>query len=75
MTIGFRSTASTDINFKFPMRIERAAMFRFIPTGTRLYIVEARAAPEATPPIHFQQSLSILDENGDIVRFYLCGLR
>ncbi len=37
--------------------------------GTRLYIVEARAAPEATPPIHFQQSLSILDENGDIVRF------
>jgi hypothetical protein len=37
--------------------------------GTRLYIVEARAVPEATPPIHFQQSLSILDENGDIVRY------
>lgn len=37
--------------------------------GTRLYIVEARAAPGATPPIHFQQSLSILDENGEIVRY------
>lgn len=37
--------------------------------GTRLYIVEARAVPGATPPIHFQQSLSILDENGDIVRY------
>jgi hypothetical protein len=37
--------------------------------GTRLYIVEARAVPGSTPPIHFQQSLSILDENGDIVRY------
>lgn len=35
----------------------------------RLYILEARAAPGAPLPIQFQQSLSILDENGDVVRY------
>ncbi len=37
--------------------------------GSRLYIVEAVAPPELTPPIHFQQSLIILDESGEIVRY------
>ena len=37
--------------------------------GTRLYIVEATAPADATPPIHFQQSLIILDEEGEIVRY------
>lgn len=37
--------------------------------GDRLYILEARAKPGAPPPIQFQQSLSILDENGDVVRY------
>ena len=35
----------------------------------RLYVLEAHAAPEATPPIHFQQSLRIIDENGDPIRY------
>lgn len=37
--------------------------------GKRLYIVEAIAPADATPPIHFQQSLIILDEEGEIVRY------
>jgi hypothetical protein len=37
--------------------------------GTRLYILEARARPGAPPPIQFQQSVSILDENGEVVRY------
>ena len=37
--------------------------------GVRLYILEARAKPGAPPPIQFQQSLSILDENGEVVRY------
>jgi hypothetical protein len=37
--------------------------------GDRLYILEAHAAPGAPPPIQFQQSLGILDENGDVVRY------
>ena len=37
--------------------------------GTRLYIVEAKAAPGTPLPNHFQQSLRILDENGEIVRY------
>jgi hypothetical protein len=35
----------------------------------RLYILEARVAPGSTPPIHFQQSLRIIDENGDPIRY------
>ncbi len=35
----------------------------------RLYILEARAQPGSPPPIHFQQSLSILDEDGVVVRY------
>ncbi len=35
----------------------------------RLYVLEAHAAPGATPPIHFQQSLRIIDENGDPIRY------
>jgi hypothetical protein len=35
----------------------------------RLYILEAIAAPGSTPPIHFQQSLRIIDENGDAIRY------
>jgi hypothetical protein len=35
----------------------------------RLYILEAIAAPGAIPPIHFQQSLRIIDENGDPIRY------
>lgn len=35
----------------------------------RLYIFEAHAAPGATPPIQYQQSVVFLDENGDIVRY------
>lgn len=35
----------------------------------RLYILEARAAPGAPPPIQFQQSISILDESGEVVRY------
>jgi hypothetical protein len=35
----------------------------------RLYILEAVVPPESTPPIHFQQSLRIIDENGDPVRY------
>jgi hypothetical protein len=37
--------------------------------GTRLYIFEAIAAPGVVPPIHFQQSVIILDEEGEIVRY------
>jgi hypothetical protein len=37
--------------------------------GTRLYIFEAFAAPGATPPIQYQQSVIILDEEGEIVRY------
>ena len=37
--------------------------------GTRLYILEAKAAPGAPLPNNFQQSLRILDENGEIVRY------
>ncbi len=37
--------------------------------GTRLYILEARAAPGAPLPNNFQQSLRILDENGEVVRY------
>ncbi len=32
----------------------------------RLYVLEA---PGSTPPIHFQQSLRIIDENGDPIRY------
>ena len=35
----------------------------------RLYIIEARAAPGATPPIQYQQSVVFLDEEGEIVRY------
>ncbi len=38
---------------------------------SRLYILEALAAPGTPPPAQFQQSLSILDENGDPVRYDL----
>jgi hypothetical protein len=37
--------------------------------GTRLYIFEAIASPGVVPPIHFQQSVIILDEDGEIVRY------
>jgi hypothetical protein len=37
--------------------------------GERLYILEARAKPGSPPPIQFQQSLSILDEDGVVVRY------
>ena len=37
--------------------------------GERLYIAEATGPADATPPIHFQQSLIILDEAGEIVRY------
>jgi hypothetical protein len=37
--------------------------------GTRLYIGEATSPVGATPPINFQQSLYILDEEGEIVRY------
>lgn len=37
--------------------------------GRRLYITEATAPAGSTPPINFQQSLTILDENGEIVRY------
>ncbi len=37
--------------------------------GTRLYILEAKAAPGSPLPNPFQQSLQILDENGEIVRY------
>lgn len=37
--------------------------------GTRLYIFEAFAAPGATPPIQYQQSVVILDEEGKIIRY------
>jgi hypothetical protein len=35
----------------------------------RLYILEAIAPAGSTPPIHFQQSLRIIDENGNAVRY------
>ncbi len=35
----------------------------------RLYIFEAIAAPGVTPPIHFQQSVVFLDEDGVVVRY------
>jgi len=35
----------------------------------RLYIFEAHAAPGATPPIQYQQSVIFLDEDGEIVRY------
>ena len=35
----------------------------------RLYIFEANAAPGATPPIQYQQSVVFLDEDGEIVRY------
>nr|TFG55090.1 MAG: hypothetical protein E4H34_01175 [Hyphomicrobiales bacterium] len=38
---------------------------------SRLYILEATAPAGVPPPGHFQQSLSILDENGDRVRYDL----
>ena len=43
----------------------------------RLYVLEATVPRNAAPPLEFQMSLSILDENGDRVRFELdaCGNR
>ena len=38
---------------------------------SRLYILEATAIAGTPPPGHFQQSLSILDENGDRIRYDL----
>ncbi len=38
---------------------------------SRLYILEAIAAPGTPPPAQFQQSLSILNENGDPIRYDL----
>ncbi len=35
----------------------------------RLYIFEAHAAPGATPPIQYQQSVIFLDEEGEVVRY------
>jgi hypothetical protein len=37
--------------------------------GERLFIAEATGPADATPPINFQQSLIILDEDGEIVRY------
>ncbi len=37
----------------------------------RLYILEAIASPGTPPPAQFQQSLSILDENGERIRYDL----
>jgi hypothetical protein len=37
--------------------------------GSRLYIAEATAPAGSTPPINFQQSLIILDEEGEVVRY------
>jgi hypothetical protein len=43
----------------------------------RLYILEAIVPPGSAPPLEFQQSLSILDEDGKRIRFELdaCGQR
>ncbi len=38
---------------------------------SRLYILEATTPAGTPPPGHFQQSLSILDENGDRIRYNL----
>ena len=38
---------------------------------SRVYILEAIAAPGTPPPAQFQQSLSILDENGNPIRYDL----
>ncbi len=35
----------------------------------RLYILEAHAAPGSIPPVQFQQSLRIIDESGDPIRY------
>ena len=35
----------------------------------RLYILEVSVPAGATPPIQFQLSLQILDENGDRIRY------
>lgn len=35
----------------------------------RLYVFEAHAPPGATPPIHFQQSVVFLDQDGAVVRY------
>ena len=35
----------------------------------RLYVLEANVPTGSTPPVHFQQSLRIIDENGDPVRY------
>jgi hypothetical protein len=35
----------------------------------RLYILEARVPPGSPPPVQFQQSLVILDEEGDRIRY------
>ena len=37
--------------------------------GRRLYVAEAIGPADITPPIHFQQSLIILDEASEIVRY------
>jgi len=39
--------------------------------ANRLYILEAIASPGTPPPAQFQQSLSILDENGERIRYDL----
>jgi len=43
----------------------------------RLYILEPTVPPGSAPPLEFQQSLSILDEDGKRIRFELdaCGQR
>jgi hypothetical protein len=43
----------------------------------RLYILEATVPQGAVPPLEFQMSLSILDEEGKRVRFEVdaCGQR
>ena len=41
--------------------------------GQRLYVLEATVPSGAPPPVHFQQSLRFLDEEGNRVRYQRDG--
>jgi hypothetical protein len=61
-----------DITFDAYAQIDRSRTYVAIHLHkSRLYVLEA-TAPEGTPPPgHFQQSLSILDETGERIRYNL----
>jgi hypothetical protein len=53
----------------------RRIFFAAFLEGTMLYVLDANMVPRSAPPLQFQQSLQILDENGVRVRYTQEGER